>query len=104
MSSLAPLESIRFCILLALTRRPLHGYAIQEQIDRDANNFIHLDHSTIYKALRRLEQDGLIKREAAKDADARKVRFRLTPAGKRTLKIETDRLEQAIRLVHERFE
>lgn len=102
MSSLAPLESIRYCILLALARRTLHGYAIQDQIDRDADNFIHLDYSTIYKALKRLEEDGLIKREAAK-SDTRQIRYRLTPAGKRTLKIETDRLEQAVRLVHERF-
>jgi DNA-binding PadR family transcriptional regulator len=58
MSSLAPLEATRFCILLALSRRALHGYAIVEQIDRDAGSLVRLDYSTVYKCLKRLEEDG----------------------------------------------
>lgn len=99
----APLESTRFCILLALARRPLHGYAIADQIDHDADNFIHLDHSTIYKALARLEADGHIKRGVAKPAHSRTVRYQLTPAGKRVLKIEADRLSRAIGLLSDRI-
>jgi DNA-binding PadR family transcriptional regulator len=100
MSSLAPLESTRYCILLALARRPLHGYAIVEQIDKDAGSLVHLDYSTVYKSLSRLEQDGLIKRAAKPD---RQIRFSLTPRGKRALILETDRLERAISLVKDRF-
>lgn len=102
MSSLAPLESIRYCILLALATKSLHGYAIQEQIDRDGGQLVHLDYSTIYKALKRLEEDRLIQRDT-RNKDSRQIRYRLTPQGKRTLIIETDRLERAIRLVGERL-
>jgi DNA-binding PadR family transcriptional regulator len=101
MSSLAPLESTRFCILLALARRPLHGYAIAEQIDRDAGSLVRLDYSTVYKSLKRLEEDGLIKKATR---SARQVAFNLTPRGKRALILETDRLERAAGLVRERFE
>ncbi|MDF2460825.1 MAG: PadR family transcriptional regulator [Candidatus Saccharibacteria bacterium] len=101
MSSLAPLESTRFCILLALARRPLHGYAIAEQIDRDAGSLVRLDYSTVYKSLKRLEEDGLIKRAAK---STRQVTFALTPKGKRALLLEKDRLEKAVGLVRERFE
>ncbi len=98
----APLESTRLVILLALARRPLHGYAIADQIDHDSDNFIHLDHSTIYKALARLETDGQIKRQAPKSNATRTIRYQLTPAGKRALKIEADRLARAISLITDR--
>ena len=101
MSSLAPLESTRFCVLLALTRRPLHGYAIVEQIDKDAGSLVRLDYSTVYKTLGRLEEDGLIKRSAKA---TRQITFTLTPKGKRALILETDRLTRAIGLVKDRFE
>ena len=101
MSSLAPLESTRFCILLALARRPLHGYAIAEQIDRDAGSLVHVDYSTIYKALKRMEEDALIKRSKT---TGRQQGFSLTPRGKRALILETDRLERAVGLVKDRFE
>jgi PadR family transcriptional regulator, regulatory protein PadR len=101
MNSLAPLESTRYCVLLALARRPLHGYGIVDQIDRDAGSLVHLDYSTVYKTLARLEQDGLIKRAPR---PARQIRFSLTPRGKRALILETDRLERAAGLVRERFE
>lgn len=101
MSTLAPLESTRFCILLALARGPMHGYAVQEQIDRDAANIVHIDYSTIYKCLKRMEEDGHLKRDQLKNS--RQIRYRLTPSGKRTLKIETDRLAQAVHLVSERL-
>jgi DNA-binding PadR family transcriptional regulator len=101
MSSLAPLESTRFCVLLALARRPLHGYAIVEQVDRDAGSLVHLDPSTVYKVLKRLEEDGLIKRGKA---SVRQVSFSLTPRGKRALILETDRLTRALGLVKDRLE
>lgn len=102
MSSLAPLEATRYCILLALSRRALHGYGIVEQIDKDAGSLVRLDYSTVYKCLKRLEEDNLIKRSAPKPAD-RQIRFTLTPKGKRALILETDRLERAVNLVRERF-
>ena len=98
---MAPLESTRLCILLALARGALHGYAIQEQIARDSDDLAHLDYSTIYKSLKRLEQDKLIKRDGK---DLRQIRYQLAPAGRRTLKIETDRLAQAVTLARQRLQ
>ena len=102
MATLAPLESTRYCILLALAKRPLHAYGIMEQIDKDGGQLIHLDYSTIHKSLGRLEVTGHVKRDKP-DPNARTIRFRITPLGKRTLKIETDRLAQAVRFATERL-
>jgi len=102
MKTLAPLESIRFCILLALAAGPTYGYALQTRIDEDADDRVHIDHSTIYKALARLEADGVIKRSASR-SDSRQHIYGLTPRGRRTLKIESDRLARAVRLLEDRF-
>ncbi len=101
MSTLAPLESIRFCILLALAKRPDHGYGLQAQITRDAEDLVMIDRSTIYKALKRLEAEGDIVRDPR--SDARVTIYQLAPRGRRTLKIEADRLSRAVRLMEERF-
>jgi DNA-binding PadR family transcriptional regulator len=102
MKTLAPLESIRLCILLALAAGPTYGYALQARIDEDADDRIHIDHSTIYKTLKRLEEDGDIKRSASKN-DSRQHVYALTPRGRRTLKLEADRLGRAVQLIGERF-
>jgi DNA-binding PadR family transcriptional regulator len=102
MKTLAPLESIRFCILLALADGATYGYALQARIDADADDRIHIDHSTIYKTLKRLEEDGDIKRSASRH-DGRQHIYALTPRGRRSLKLEADRLSRAVQLLSERF-
>jgi PadR family transcriptional regulator, regulatory protein PadR len=47
-------------VLAALPRRPTHGYAIIQEIDCRRGGTFELPEGTIYSALHRLEQAGLL--------------------------------------------
>jgi len=72
---------------------PLHGYAIAARIEQVSNGAIQLNMGTLYPALMRLEQRGLLRAAwGTTDAGARgrrKARFySLTAAGRRELAAE----------------
>ena len=47
-------------VLAALSERPAHGYAVIEEIRRRSGQAFDLAEGTIYPALHRLEQAGLL--------------------------------------------
>jgi PadR family transcriptional regulator, regulatory protein PadR len=47
-------------VLAALAAGPAHGYAVLEKIRRSSNRVFDLPEGTIYPALHRLEQAGLL--------------------------------------------
>jgi hypothetical protein len=47
-------------VLAALSAGPAHGYAVIEEIKRKSGQAFHLPEGTIYPALHRLEQAGLL--------------------------------------------
>jgi len=63
-------------ILASLAGGEKHGYAMMEDIE--AMSSVHLGPGTLYGALSRLEQSGLIQ---ALPADERRRPYRLTPQG-----------------------
>jgi PadR family transcriptional regulator PadR len=54
-----PKDFLRPCVLLLLREREAHGYELLELID--AFGFDHSDPGALYRALRRLESDGLVR-------------------------------------------
>ncbi len=98
--SLIPLESTRYCILLALAKEPMYGLAIHQQVLSDSRGGAHIDPSTIYKALTSLEKRQLIAKHER--TDDKHTRYKLTPFGYRILKAETIRLQDATQLARER--
>jgi DNA-binding PadR family transcriptional regulator len=96
MSTLAPLESTRYWILLALAKTPLHGYAVYEQIIIDSRGGVRLPRDTIYKTLKRLEALHLVEKSASRT-------YQLTQTGQRLLKAETIRLKDAATLAQQRI-
>lgn len=77
-------------ILKALVWGPLHGYAITSLIRRQSDDALLLEEGTLYPALWRLENRGLLASEWGLSDNNRKAKFyRLTSAGKRHLRQET---------------
>jgi PadR family transcriptional regulator, regulatory protein PadR len=73
-----------------------HGYAIASRLEQVSSGAIQLNMGTLYPALMRLEQRGLVRGEWGVTGNNRKARFYgLTAAGRRELeqeKREWDRL------------
>ena len=72
-------------LLAALEDGPLHGYAVMEALRRSTGGQLDLPTGTIYPALRRLEQAGLIEGSWSIVGGRRRRDYRLTATGKRAL-------------------
>jgi transcriptional regulator len=65
---------------------PLHGYAIAARIEQVSSGALQLNMGTLYPALMRLEQRGLVKgRWGTTDSSRRARYYRLTASGRREL-------------------
>ena len=72
------------------TLGPLHGYAIAARLEQVSSGALQLNMGTLYPALMRLEQRGLLKGSWGTTDSNRKARFyALTAAGRRELEKET---------------
>jgi transcriptional regulator len=73
-------------VLAALAAGPAHGYAVIEQIKRKSGQAFDLPEGTIYPALHRLEQAGLLSSRwvTAESGRQRRV-YALTRRGERSL-------------------
>ncbi len=75
-----PKDFLRPCLLLLLREREAHGYELLELID--VFGFDHSDPGALYRALRRLESDGLVQsRWRPSDTGPPKRVYGLTAAG-----------------------
>jgi DNA-binding PadR family transcriptional regulator len=72
-------------LLAALEDGPRHGYAVIEALREGTGGRLDLPTGTIYPALRRLEEAGLITGTWSVVAGRRRRSYRLTPAGARAL-------------------
>src|SRR5882762_6285271 len=91
---------------LASNKR-MHGYAITSHIQRISENLLRVEEGSLYPALHRLEQDGLVRAEWGKTEKNREARFySLTAKGRKQLVEEeeswsrlTDGVARVIRYV-----
>lgn len=90
-----PLRPVEFHILLSLAEGERHGYGIIQDIRARGEARVP-DVGTMYRALARMAESGLIEaaaRRAAPDAaDERRNYYRITPVGLRMAKAEAQRL------------
>ena len=76
-------------ILKALVWGPLHGYAITNLIRRHSDDALLVEEGTLYPALWRLENKGLLAADWGLSKNNRKAKFyRLTAVGRRHLRQE----------------
>jgi PadR family transcriptional regulator, regulatory protein PadR len=73
-------------VLAALAAGPAHGYAVIEEIRRKSGQAFDLPEGTIYPALHRLEQAGLLaSRWVVADSGRQRRVYALTRRGRRAL-------------------
>jgi PadR family transcriptional regulator, regulatory protein PadR len=82
-------------VLKALTRGPLHGYAVAEWIHASSNEVLRVQEGALYPALHRMELKGMIAGEwAVSDKGRRAKYYALTPAGRKHLAAQAERWRQ----------
>ena len=80
---------------------PLHGYAIAARLDQVSSGALQLNMGTLYPALMRLEQRGLLRGKWGITETNRKARFyAATSAGRRQLAREKDAWDRMAGIIH----
>lgn len=77
-------------LLAVLATGPAHGYAIIEELRRRSAGAFDLAEGTVYPALHRLEQGGLLASAWSQKAPRRRRVYRLTARGRRALRRERE--------------
>jgi PadR family transcriptional regulator, regulatory protein PadR len=89
-------------ILKSLATEPRHGWAIAKRIQTVSGDVLQIKQGSLYPALHRLEQQGMIRAEWGESETGREVKFySLTKAGRAQLDAELnqwERLSAAIKL------
>ena len=92
-------------ILRIVSIRPIHGYGIVQRLQQISNDALQIRQGSLYPALYRLENKGLLKADWKNTEGGREAKFySLTRAGQKQLEAETagwKRLCEAISLVLE---
>jgi DNA-binding PadR family transcriptional regulator len=97
-----PLRSVDFLVLLMLARGERHGYGIMQDVLAHTAGGIELEAGSLYRTIRRLEDEKLLeeaaRRPAAESDDERRRYYRLTQFGRRVVAAEAARLRHLVRL------
>jgi len=90
-------------ILRTLTREPMHGWAVSRRIQDISRNALRVNQGSLYPALHRLEDDGLITAEWGVSELGRRAKFyEISAAGRRQLARESAhwrRFADAVQLI-----
>lgn len=101
--SFLPLKGNWFHILVSLVEGERHGYAIMNDVLERSDGKVRLWPATLYGSLKRLIEDGLISESGERPApefdDARRRYYRLTPLGQQVLDLESERLQDLVRVL-----
>src|SRR5687767_10492742 len=98
-----PQGTLDMLILQIVALGPVHGYGIAQRLQQISKDALQVQQGSLYPALHRLENRGLLAAEWKASDTGRDAKFyKLTPAGRKQLKEETAnwaRLSEAIRLI-----
>src|SRR5437868_9819965 len=83
---------------------PLHGYGLARRIEETSRNRLALNYGTLYPALVKLEQEGLIRGEWSVSENNRRARFyTLTAGGRKRLAREVREWRETADLIEAFF-
>src|SRR6266571_9387165 len=98
-----PQGTLDLLILQVVAAGAIHGYGIAQRFQLISRDFVQVPQGSLYPALHRLENRGLLTAEWKMSDTGRESKFyRLTPKGRRQLKEEAAswlRLTEAIDLI-----
>lgn len=77
-------------LLSVLSNGPAHGYAIIESLRARSEGIFDLPEGTVYPALHRLEDQGLLQSNWSEDTGRRKRVYQLTSKGQDSLNTRQD--------------
>ena len=100
---LLPLTPAVFNILLALADGEKHGYGIMLEVEANTKGQVLMGPGTLYGSIKRMLQAGLIEESEERvdqemDDPRRRSYYRLTGLGRRTLRMEAERLASQVQL------
>jgi DNA-binding PadR family transcriptional regulator len=99
---LLPLTHVVYHVLLSLSHEPRHGYGIIKDVAERTSGRLEIEAGTLYAAVRRMRDDGLIEEiEAPEPADARRRYYGLTKLGRLVLRAESERLAEMVELARD---
>lgn len=95
-----PLKPREYWILLVLSERPRHGYAILKDAKERSDSELGLGPTTLYRMLYRMVDGGLVEAvdPPVEDVDERRQYYGLTKLGRAVLSAEVKRLERMVKL------
>jgi DNA-binding PadR family transcriptional regulator len=103
--STSPLTEATFFILLSLSPSPKHGYAIMKEVKALSDGRIIFSTGTLYGALRRLLDQGWIKRvddPKPNHTERERKAYALTERGRKILNGEIERLKSLLATAEQR--
>lgn len=98
-----PQGTLDLLILKIVALGPVHGYAIAQRIQQVSREALKVQQGSLYPALHRLENRGLLAAEWRESETGREAKYyRLTTKGRNALRSETEnwsRLAEAVGLI-----
>lgn len=95
-----PQGTLDLLILKVVAQEPMHGYAIAQRLQQLSRNVVQVQQGSLYPALHRLENRGLLASEWKLSETGREAKFyRLTAKGRKHMGAEEaswQRLTEAI--------
>jgi DNA-binding PadR family transcriptional regulator len=99
--ALLPLTPLSIGVLLALLDGERHGYALLKELERQSGGRLAPGAGTLYAALQRMQDEGLIEEAAPPPGggdDARRRYYALTRFGREVARAETLRMAGLVRI------
>lgn len=100
-----PLREPTFLILLSLASGPRHGYAIMKDVEELSLGRVTLSTSTLYTALKRLQEISWIRREEKRlnvSSNRERKIYSLTAEGLQVLQAEVQRMDTLVNAADQR--
>jgi len=94
------LNPTEFAILLALADEPRHGYGIAQEVQRSSQGTVRLGPGTLYGAIKRMLEAGLLEENAASaaaDDPRRSSYYRLSRSGRAAAREQARQLADLVR-------
>ena len=94
------LKPTELLVLTVLAAGDRHGYGIRQDILDHTDGEVEIEAGNLYRHIRALEDDGLVTEAPAprNETDERRIYYRLSPAGRKALANEMQRLRALVRL------